>query len=454
MTDNTLRAIGELMGSVPSAGSFAAQHTGSAENLVIEVEGVGRLELPVTPNQARRLCEVARPARYGLREQTLLDANVRDTWEVPRERVAIDEGRWHKTLLPLLATLRAELGLVPDCELAAELHSMLVYEPGQFFQRHQDSEKTEGMIGTLVVTLPSAFTGGELVIDQQGARVVDRGSPERLSVVAFYSDCEHEVLPVAAGYRITLTYNLMAKGRTGPESTDFARHPSVALLAEQLRAHFTTPIESAASSFRRSTPRPPRQLVYLMDHQYSQNGFGWDRLKGSDVGRTGMLLAAAEIAGYDTALALAEVEECYEEEDYTTSMLIYRQRWERVADGWKCVESSEVDFDDEGEMIDPVPDDPARIPVRSDLPLQPNSDELGELRFSDLRLTWLIDRSGAAGKPDAARVQDEELCTGATTSALEPFASELEGYMGNEGNNANFWYRRAAIVVRPGRADL
>lgn len=52
--------------------------------------------------------------------------------------------------------------------------------------------------------------------------------------------------------------------------------------------------------------------------------------------------------GYDTALALAEVEECYEEEDYTTSMLIYRQRWERVADGWKCVESSEVDFDDEG----------------------------------------------------------------------------------------------------------
>lgn len=449
MTDSTLRAIGELMGSVPAAGSFAAQHTGSAENLVIEVEGVGRLELPVPPSQARRLCEVARPARYGLRDQTLLDANVRDTWEVPRERVAIDEGQWHETLLPLLDTLRAELGLVPDCELSAELHSMLVYEPGQFFQRHQDSEKAEGMIGTLVVTLPSAFTGGELVIDQQGVRVIDKGAPERLSFVAFYSDCEHEVLPVTDGFRIALTYNLMAKGRTGPDGTDFARHPSVALLAEQLRAHFTTPIESAADSFQQLAPRPPRQLVYLMDHQYSQNSFGWDRLKGSDAGRTGMLLAAAEIAGYDISLALAEAEECYEEEDYTTSMLIYRQRWERVADGWKCVESSEVDFDNEGEMIDPVPDDPANFPVRSNLPLEPSSDRLGELRWSDLTLTWLIDRSGAAGKPDAAQVRDEELCTGATTSALEPFASELEGYMGNEGNNANFWYRRAAIVVRP-----
>ncbi|WP_194813647.1 2OG-Fe(II) oxygenase [Nocardia sp. XZ_19_385] len=448
MSDSTLRAIGELMGSVSSAGSFAAQRTGSAENLVVEVEGVGRLELPVPPGQARRLCEVARPARYGLREQTLLDANVRDTWEVPRERVAIDEGRWHETLLPLLDTLRGELGLSADCELSAELHSMLVYEPGQFFQRHQDSEKTEGMIGTLVVTLPSAFTGGELVIEQQGTRVIDKGSPERLSFVAFYSDCEHEVLPVTDGYRITLTYNLMAKGRTGPDGTDFARHSSVALLAEQLRAHFTTPVESA-DSYPQSAPRPPRQLVYLMDHQYSQNGFGWDRLKGGDAGRTGMLLAAAEIAGYDTALALAEAEECYEEEDYTTSMLIYRQRWERVADGWKCVERSEVDFDDEGEMIDPVSDDVARLPVRSSLPLEPGSDELGELRWSDLTLTWLIDRSGAAGKPEAARVLDEELCTGATTSALEPFASELEGYMGNEGNNANFWYRRAAIVVRP-----
>jgi hypothetical protein len=25
---------------------------------------------------------------------------------------------------------------------------------------------------------------------------------------AFYSDCEHEVLPVTSGYRVTLTYNL------------------------------------------------------------------------------------------------------------------------------------------------------------------------------------------------------------------------------------------------------
>ncbi|MEU2253421.1 2OG-Fe(II) oxygenase [Nocardia xishanensis] len=449
MTDKALRMIGELMGSVPSAGSFAARRTGSAENLAIEVEGVGPIRLPVTPTQARRLCEVARPARYGLREQTLLDANVRDTWEVPRERVTVDERQWRETLLPMLDILRAELGLARECELSAELHSMLVYEPGQFFQRHQDSEKADGMIGTLVVTLPSAFTGGELVIEQQGTKVIDQGSPEELSFVAFYGDCEHEVLPVIDGFRITLTYNLVAKGRTGPDAAAFAMHPSAASLAEQLRAHFTTPMESSTGSLHGQPAKcPPRQLVYLLNHQYSQHGFGWHQLKGSDAACTGMMLAAADMAGYDTSLALAEVEDSYEE-DYTSWTMIYRQRWERVEDGWKCVESADVEFDEDGEMVEPVPDDPASLPVRSSLPLVPGSEDLGELRWTTITLTWLIDRSGAAGEPAARDVRDEELCTGESKSTLEPFASEIEGYMGNEGNTANFWYRRAAIIVRP-----
>lgn len=449
MTDKALRVIGELMGSASSAGSFAARRTGSAENLVIEVDGVGPIRLPVTPAQARRLCEVARPARYGLREQTLLDANVRDTWEIPPDRVTVDERQWRQTLLPMLDILRSELGLAPDCELSAELHSMLVYEPGQFFRRHQDSEKADGMIGTLVVTLPSAFTGGELVIEQQGTKVTDQGSPEELSFVAFYGDCEHEVLPVTDGFRITLTYNLVAKGRTGPDAAAFAMHPSVALLAEQLRTHFTTPIELPTwRTHGEPAKRPPRQLVCLLDHQYSQHGFGWDQLKGGDASRAGLMLAAADIAGYDTSLALAEVEDSYEE-DYTSWMMIYRQRWERVEDGWKCVESADVEFDEDGEMVEPVPDDPASLPVRSSLPLVPGSEDLGELRWSTITLTWLIDRSGAAGVPAVREVRDEELCTGGSKSTLEPFASEIEGYMGNEGNTANFWYRRAAIIIRP-----
>ncbi|NUP28814.1 MAG: 2OG-Fe(II) oxygenase [Nocardia sp.] len=451
MTDKTLRIIGDLLGAVPAAGSFAACRTGWAENLRLEVQGVGPIALPVTPAQARQLCEVARPARYGRREQTLLDRKVRDTWEVPRELVTIGEPRWRETLLPMVDTLRADLGLPPNCTLSAELHSMLVYEPGQFFRCHQDSEKADDMIGTLVVTLPSVFSGGELVIEQQGAAVTDRGSPEQLSFVAFYSDCEHEVFPVTDGFRVTLTYNLVARGRIGPASADFAAHPSVPVLAEQLRAHFTTPVELPIWPSRQEPAhRVPRQLVYPLDHQYSRHGFGWDRLKGSDAARTGMMLAAADSAECDTLLALTEVNECYKEE-YTLWSMTQRERWERVEDGWKCIEYVEADYDEDGEMLECEPDDPASHPVRREIPLAPDSSDLEELRSSSITSTWLIDRSGAAGPPDVAEIREEELCTGELPSTLEPFAVAVEGYTGNEGNNAEFWYRRAAVIVRPGR---
>ena len=48
---------------------------------------MGRLKYPVPPTQARKLCALGTPARYGLGEQTLTDASVRDTWEVPRAAV-------------------------------------------------------------------------------------------------------------------------------------------------------------------------------------------------------------------------------------------------------------------------------------------------------------------------------------------------------------------------------
>jgi hypothetical protein len=54
----------------------------------------------VTQAQAKRLCAVARPARYGRGEQTLLDRRVRDTWEVPLSRVKIDKRRWQAPRVP------------------------------------------------------------------------------------------------------------------------------------------------------------------------------------------------------------------------------------------------------------------------------------------------------------------------------------------------------------------
>lgn len=87
-----------------------------------------------------------------------------------------------------------------------------MYAKGGFFLSHRDTEKAPGMFGTLVVALPSAHEGGDLVIRHGGVeRVVGLAGDEPSGVAwaAFYADCEHKVKPVTKGYRVCLVYNLI-----------------------------------------------------------------------------------------------------------------------------------------------------------------------------------------------------------------------------------------------------
>ena len=150
--------LAQLLGATRGRGSFSARRT-SPDDLHIDVTGVGPLTIPVSTAKVRRLIAVARPAQYGQGEQTLTDVTVRHTWQVPRSRVRLDKRRWNRTLTPILEGLRDDLGLTEGSRLKAELHSFLVYSPGQFFLPHQDSETSDDMVGTLTVTLPGSSRG-------------------------------------------------------------------------------------------------------------------------------------------------------------------------------------------------------------------------------------------------------------------------------------------------------
>src|SRR5713101_8542592 len=208
--------LAKLLDDAESPGAFSAQLLVPADSLHLEVKGVGQIRLPVRAPQARKLCDVARPAMFGRGEQTLTDPTVRDTWEITTDLVTLSGPAWEATLGTVLDGVRDELGLPATTKLRAELHAMLVYGKGQFFLPHQDSEKDDAMVGTLVVSLPSAHTGGELVVEHSGQSVTYRVPREELSFVAFYADCRHEVKPVKSGYRVTLTFNLLTySDRTG-----------------------------------------------------------------------------------------------------------------------------------------------------------------------------------------------------------------------------------------------
>ena len=227
-----------VLGGEAAAAASSVRLKARKDDLRLQVEGIGRVEFPVTATKACHLIELGRPAQFGRGAETLTDREVRDTWEIPKNLVTAE---WDKAALgTILTAAREGLGLPPGCELTADFHSMLVYAPNQFFIAHQDSEKDDAMIGTLVVTLPSAYTGGELLIEHGGEVTAYRGSKAALSLVAFYADCRHEVLRVKSGYRITLTYNLLLTGDTAGTGVD--AEATVGELARCLREHFTTSV--------------------------------------------------------------------------------------------------------------------------------------------------------------------------------------------------------------------
>src|SRR5689334_6388781 len=211
--------LAQLLGDAPSAGSFSAQLEAPAHGLGLEVAGVGPVSLPLRAPSAKKLIAVAHPAKFGRGEQTLSDTNVRDTWEISADQVTMGGPAWPALLSGALEHFQGELGFPATTRLRAELHAMLVYGKGQFFLPHQDSEKHDAMVGTLVLSLPSAHTGGELVIEHAGQRRAYRASKKDLTFLAFYADCRHQVTPVTSGYRVTLTFNLLAEPGTSQRET-------------------------------------------------------------------------------------------------------------------------------------------------------------------------------------------------------------------------------------------
>src|SRR3989454_4102183 len=190
----TAQDVQQQLATIKAPGTFATRRSSPADDLRLEVTGVGRTGWPITRETARKLCVVARPARYGLKDETRFDPRVRDCWEIPKSGISIDGRSWGHPLRPMLDRIQRDLGLADGSRLRAELHNLLVYGPGQFFLTHQDSEKADDMIGTLIVVLPSNFTGGAIEIEHH-ERVRFRGSVQTLTFIAFYADCHHRVRP-------------------------------------------------------------------------------------------------------------------------------------------------------------------------------------------------------------------------------------------------------------------
>jgi predicted 2-oxoglutarate/Fe(II)-dependent dioxygenase YbiX len=269
----------------------------------LEVEGVGRIALPLLPIQAEQLVSSAEYAPYGRGQETIVDTQVRRTWQIDANRVTLSGKHWQKNLDDIVN--RAAIGLGVSGEVRAELYKLLVYDAGSFFISHRDTEKAAGMFATLVVVLPSEYSGGELVVKHQQQQVkldLCCDDPSEIAFAAFYADCVHEVLPITQGCRLTLIYNLLRtdKKMPLPKPPDYHREQDevTSLLRNWAGELSTDPHEEI-----------PEKLIYLLEHAYTPAELGFDALKNADAAVAEVLVAAAGQADCEIHLALVSMEE-------------------------------------------------------------------------------------------------------------------------------------------------
>ena len=107
---------------------------------------------------------------------------------------------------------------------------MRIYASGGFFKAHVDTPRSERMLGSLVVCLPTHFNGGELIVRHHEQEIkydwssTATDTSSKLHWAAFFSDIEHEVLPVTEGYRDTLTYNLSYHSKSSESTFDVKKY--------------------------------------------------------------------------------------------------------------------------------------------------------------------------------------------------------------------------------------
>ncbi|MHA3774950.1 2OG-Fe(II) oxygenase [Verrucomicrobiota bacterium sgz303538] len=399
----------DLLTGVEHPGDYFVSGASETPLPTLKVSDVGTVAFPVPPSQARDLIDAsAEKAPYGRGDQTFVDETVRKVWQISPEKISIRGSGWENTFKGIVEKVAEGLGCEAE-SVEAEFYKLLIYEKGGFFVAHRDSEKAGGMFGTLVVSLPSEHTGGELIVRHAGREVtidLSVSEPGEVRFAAFYADCEHEVRPITSGYRVCLIYNLVAhNAKTATPVAPPDARKAVPEVAELL-ARWA------------SSDATPRKLVYLLDHHYTQAAVSFSSLKGRDANVGRVLKEAAKIAGCHCYIGIAHIEESGSAEYYGDYYSRGRRgRWDDDSDD----EESAGDY------------------------------EIGEICEAAYYIDQWKDVDGSDMEFGSIPLEDNELLPPGALDDEEPDEKHFSEATGNAGASFERTYLRAAVILWPAK---
>ncbi|KAJ4159938.1 uncharacterized protein LMH87_007873 [Akanthomyces muscarius] len=183
-----------------------------------------KVTLPATQKADRDalsgLIKDCQPATFGLKGQDVYDETYRKALKMNPDAFCSTFDPYSTGIIDIVAQM-----LLPSFghsttrrAVDAKLYKLNIYSgPSGMFKAHVDTPRSPTQFGSLVVCLPVEHRGGQLKVRHQGeettfdwSMLADRDETMHIEWAAFYSDCEHEVMHVSSGNRLTLTYNLFA----------------------------------------------------------------------------------------------------------------------------------------------------------------------------------------------------------------------------------------------------
>ena len=417
-----LKALEIVLSDVKRPGDFYVEGTEEIPMPRVEVVGVGLLSFPIPTAQAEAIAGQATRAPYGRGGKTIVDTSVRNVWQIAPSDVKIGGKSWAASLEGILMKVKAGLGC-QNIAVSAQLYKLLVYQPGGFFLAHRDIEKTVGMFGTLVVTLPSLHRGGALRIrhgDREVTIETTATDPSEISFAAFYADCEHEALPVEEGHRVCLVYNLIQEQSKGKQRALKApdHEPQIEEAAAILDAYW-------------KSPGAPAKIAWLLEHQYSPAGLSFSALKGADAAKCQVLLQAANRAKCAAHLGIVHIEESGGAEEHFHFGGGYREHY---------YDDEEDLEDDDMENGDAVDEDVDFTAVSVD----------SKRQYVD---EWR-DTSDQPAEFGQVPVWEGELLPEGVLDKEPPDEKRLTEASGNEGASYERAYHRAALVLWPAKRTI
>ena len=126
--------------SIDTAGSFANYETFKSFPLPgLCIDGIGEIRLPLSPEDAQLVIHGSRQAPFGKKTETVVDQNVRKTWEIDAEKISFTNNAWHEWIQETVEGFAIELGVAGPVEnVTAELHKMLLYDEDAMFKAHRE----------------------------------------------------------------------------------------------------------------------------------------------------------------------------------------------------------------------------------------------------------------------------------------------------------------------------